>query len=450
MGGKEPCECVICKNHKKFNMPDEIVENALKGNLVLFCGAGISTESKIVHPYTFYSTILAELENELGYDIDLNTNFSRLMSQYVNTFTNGRRRLLNKIKERFDFINSFPQLLNMATMFHEEVAANPYIKTIITTNWDTYFEKYCGCTPIIDDTDATLWNVFNKRVFKIHGSINNIGSIVATEEDYEKSYNKLSTDLIGDRLKTILVSNTIVFIGFSFGDEDLNRLLDILSQKMGDFSNQFYLVTIDERWNEKNDKRIIPIITDGTYFIHRLNNILIEDGKLISNEIYDYARMLLQSIRATHEEIFNEKTYHDEIKNFPELLLTVAYQDAFIHALERCVANRRHGEYLMPGYFEPRLESYKSLYEKRLSEGKYDQAFYNLGYFEGLLALYLFSKGDDIEVRGFFVYGEENFENKEDLFINISENRNNDQFKYCLEKVENMKNVVPHYMPWFV
>ena len=67
MGGKEPCECVICKNHKKFNMPDEIVENALKGNLVLFCGAGISTESKIVLPYTFYSTILAELENELGY-----------------------------------------------------------------------------------------------------------------------------------------------------------------------------------------------------------------------------------------------------------------------------------------------------------------------------------------------------------------------------------------------
>ena len=44
---------------------------------------------------------------------------------------------------------------------------------------------------------------------------------------------------------------------------------------MGDFSNQFYLVTIDEKWKENVDSRVIPIITDGTYFIHQLNNILI-------------------------------------------------------------------------------------------------------------------------------------------------------------------------------
>ena len=334
----EPCECMICKNNKNFYMPEEIVESVLKNNLVLFCGAGISTESKSVYPESFYTNVLREIEYKTNKKVDLDTSFSRLMSLYIDTFPNGRRKLLNKIKEKFDFIDSFPQLLNTATSFHREVAANPFIETIITTNWDTYFEDYCNCIPVINDTDAALWNVFKKRVFKIHGSINNVGSIVATEKDYQKSYNRLSKDLIGDRLKTILASNTVAFIGFSFGDEDLNRLLDILSEKMGDFSNQFYLVTIDEKWKENADSRLIPIITD---FIHQLNNILIAEGRLVSSDIYDYAEELLYFIKEKHMKLFESNTYRDEIKAFPELLLSIAYQDAFIHALERCVAHRR-------------------------------------------------------------------------------------------------------------
>lgn len=41
-------------------------------------------------------------------------------------------------------------------------------------------------SPIVDDKDISLWNTFSKRVFKVHGSINNIGSIVATTSDYEE------------------------------------------------------------------------------------------------------------------------------------------------------------------------------------------------------------------------------------------------------------------------
>ena len=418
-------------------MPEEIVESVLKNNLVLFCGAGISTESKSVFPESFYTNVLRDIEYKTNKKVDLDTSFSRLMSLYIDTFPNGRRKLLNKIKEKFDFIDSFPQLLNTATSFHREVAANPFIETIITTNWDTYFEDYCDCTPVINDTDATLWNVFKKRVFKIHGSINNVGSIVATEKDYQKSYSRLSKD--------------IIFIGFSFGDEDLNRLLDILSEKMGDFSNQFYLVTIDEKWKENVDSRLIPIITDGTYFIHQLNNILITKGRLLSSYIYDYAEELLYFIKEEHMKLFESNTYRDEIKDFPELLLSIAYQDAFIHALERCVAHRSNGEYLIPGYFEPRIQSYKSHYDKRILEENYAQAFYNLGYCYGLHSLLLYANDpEEAGIPGLFIYEDNYFETKDDLFKYISENRNKKQFEYCSEKVQNMNDVVPHFMPWFI
>ena len=94
----EPCECMICKNNKKIDMPEEIVESVLKNNLVLFCGAGISTESKSVFPESFYANVLREIEDKTNKKVDLDTSFSRLMSLYVDTFPNGRRKLLNKIK----------------------------------------------------------------------------------------------------------------------------------------------------------------------------------------------------------------------------------------------------------------------------------------------------------------------------------------------------------------
>ena len=51
------CECAICKEQKPFVMPKEILDAAKNGELVLFCGAGISTENKNVLPYSFYSSI---------------------------------------------------------------------------------------------------------------------------------------------------------------------------------------------------------------------------------------------------------------------------------------------------------------------------------------------------------------------------------------------------------
>ena len=88
---KMNCECAICKNNKPFELPDEIIEAAIKGELVLFCGAGISTEGKNVLPFSFYSSI----QEELGVE-DNSISFSSLMQQYCNQ-PNGRKKLLKKI-----------------------------------------------------------------------------------------------------------------------------------------------------------------------------------------------------------------------------------------------------------------------------------------------------------------------------------------------------------------
>lgn len=105
------CGCSICKNNKPFELPNEIVEAAIKGELVLFCGAGISTEGKNVLPFSFYSSI----QEELGVE-DNSISFSSLMQQYCNQ-PNGRKKLLKKIRERFQYIHSFAELERQATNF---------------------------------------------------------------------------------------------------------------------------------------------------------------------------------------------------------------------------------------------------------------------------------------------------------------------------------------------
>lgn len=55
------CNCAICKNNKPFTMPEDIVKATIEENLVLFCGAGISTENKMVMPETICQVLFANL-----------------------------------------------------------------------------------------------------------------------------------------------------------------------------------------------------------------------------------------------------------------------------------------------------------------------------------------------------------------------------------------------------
>lgn len=255
------CECAICKDNKPFELPKEIVDAAMDGNLVLFCGAGISTENKNVLPFTLYSTV----KEDLGLDNE-EISFSEIMQQYCNK-PNGRKKLLQLIHQRFSYIHSFPEIERQATAFHRELAEIYPIQTIITTNWDTYFEEYCGALPITISEDFAFWDSNSRYVLKIHGSINNLSSIIATKDDYKRCFYELQNGIIGATLKNIIATKTVVFIGFSFGDEDFNQIINFLRNEMGEIYPHIYIVTLDENLSGRlNYKNCTCILTSGTFF----------------------------------------------------------------------------------------------------------------------------------------------------------------------------------------
>ncbi len=117
------------------------------------------------------------------------------MSLYCGTNINGRQKLLQKIKFRFDYCKQFSELYRQASWFHHELSSIYYIKTIITTNWDDYFEQECGAIPITIPEDFAFYNLPDRKVIKIHGSISNYGTIVATKQDYANCYRRLNRGL---------------------------------------------------------------------------------------------------------------------------------------------------------------------------------------------------------------------------------------------------------------
>ena len=55
--------CEECTLNIPFEMPSEIVDAYKNGNLIIFTGSGVSTESPNVYPSTFYQYIKNVIEN---------------------------------------------------------------------------------------------------------------------------------------------------------------------------------------------------------------------------------------------------------------------------------------------------------------------------------------------------------------------------------------------------
>jgi hypothetical protein len=177
------CVCPVCRVRIPFDLPEEVLEACQKRELVVFAGAGVSTENRLVLPFT----LAEDLSGVLGYEDEVLPSFPELMQEFEDRF--GRRRLLEEIHRRLSKIRSFPELDQKASAFHRQLSALFPIREIFTTNWDTYFEQECGAQPFVTAEDWAFWRSAKRRVFKLHGSIDNPASLVATSQD--------SSDAIG-------------------------------------------------------------------------------------------------------------------------------------------------------------------------------------------------------------------------------------------------------------
>lgn len=367
--------CAHCGQNHPFEMPEEILSAAAEGKLVLFAGAGVSTESRQVDRNTFVERIAAELRYEPG-----PLNFPEVMSDYERQF--GRPQLLQRIRERLDYIKAFPEVLGWATRFHHALATAYFLDHIITTNWDTYFEDITAATPIVVPADYAFWDLPGRKVFKLHGSMHNVGTIVATKEDYDRCYRRLRTGVIGASLKHLLATKRALFIGYSFGDSDLNRIFAFLKRELADVLPRSYLVT-PHGYGGPLFPRERVITTDGTYFIEKLKAAAAERGWIRPDRVFGRALALAALVDEAHARVRSSF----KIKETPAVIHTLAYQDGLAHAFQRIFALLPSGYYSNPHNAHHAVSTYELVRRGAIRERQYWDAAYAEGYRQGLASL---------------------------------------------------------------
>lgn len=434
--------CSICKNYTDFKIPEQIIDSIHE--VVLFVGAGVSTENKSILPNTFYDIIC----EEINIDSSKRIPFPEIMSKYC-LKKGGKSRLLNRIKERFDYFEAWPELYGRATIFHKELGKLPCIENIITTNWDDYFEKEAKATPFVTSEDIVFWEQPGKKVLKIHGSINNLGSIVATEEDYKKSYQNLQKGVLGNQMKLFLAKNIIIFIGYSFNDHDFKKIYKNILKEMNSCIRPAYIVTLERKPDDFWKKlKLIPIYTDGFYFIHKLREFFEKKQCLLALDgIGKIFKTRELTIRA-HEK--TAKKYNLKIN--PEIIYTLSYQDGVIHAIDYLLNKIPCGYSLCHKKISDSIEFYEDLIKKYKSKW-YDRAYLR-GYLNGLLCFLGMLKDTSFPIQIVPLYYNELFE-KEYFSINdfeksLKKKYNGPKIKFAegIIRKKNITNgIVLHHIP---
>lgn len=385
MSSQKACECAFCSNRLPFSFPEHLVNELLAGNIVLFSGAGISTENKSYAQHTFYE----QVAHELG--CGNSKSFPELMEEYCRQ-PNGRIRLVTAIKDRFDYFCSFDDFYRDMTQFHRALSPLYMIREIVTTNWDDFFEKECGFDSFVGESDMAFWAAAKRRLMKIHGSIRNLGSLVATVTDYDTSTRRLNDGPMGAQLKVLLTQKTFIYTGYSLSDSTFLNLAEQIAAMMSPNLRQSYFVSpfIDHDKIKSFPIPLAPIQTDGSFFFEQLRIHVQERAAIVSEDAFDACDELLNDACDAHIRAADMfiKTKH------PLLVFAMSYQDGLIHGLKRVKRLRSTGEYHSRAAVARKIAGYEQRAGEFRRKRDYWNSSYADGYSDALLMLLIFS--DDL------------------------------------------------------
>ena len=252
--------------------PPEYLIKAIENNgCILFAGAGASADAKLP---TWAELVfgMTKMVEEVGEKNEKNEKeIQKLLDnkEYI--------VLADFCKEKlgdFDFSNYIKNKLDVSkktSLTHGLLSRIPF-KSVITTNFDCFIEKYRANSAVVYPDDLENSNNIDadqvneiKYIYKIHGSYDKASSIVLTKSDFRNLLFKKAK--YKHQLKQIFLNNVVLFYGYSFNDPDIDFLLqEIMAEYDGKTQKHYALIPdIDEIKREylqrEYNLRVIPYNT---------------------------------------------------------------------------------------------------------------------------------------------------------------------------------------------
>jgi len=212
----------------------EFGERILGDQAALFIGAGTSRDAGFVD----WSALLRHLAKDLELDIKLEHDLPAV-AQYHHNHDESREKITRTIIEAMSR-DAEP------TEVHRIISRLP-IDTIWTTNYESLIEDTCRSAGRVVEVKRKLSNLAQARqgrdlvVYKMHGCITDPDDAVLTKDDYDLYDTKRS--LFTDALKGDFVEKTFLFLGFSFTDPNIERVLAKLRSQLPQNLRTHYWIT---------------------------------------------------------------------------------------------------------------------------------------------------------------------------------------------------------------
>jgi hypothetical protein len=132
---------------------------------------------------------------------------------------------------------------------------------------------------------------------------------------------------------------------------------------MDSLHKQAYVVTPFEGEVETaKGKGLIPIFTDGSYFLSKIKDRAVAQKIMLPDDIYVSAENLFATVKNEHHRLHNIV----KVSNHPELIYVASYQDGMMHALGRVGRMRITGEYSQGERIRLVIENYLKWQREKL------------------------------------------------------------------------------------
>ena len=270
-----------------------LAEELEKGKLVVFVGAGVSKNSglpdwkELRKDYAEYRGIKEFTSKE--YLTIPEEVFERYGS--LKYYEIAEKRFLGKYVP-----NSVHRILKKMDLTY-----------IITTNYDTLIEDQIKNLQIVSKDEDLPYTNSNRMLIKMHGDFKN-KNIVLKKSDYD-NYEK-NFQLISTLIKGLFTTNTILFIGYSYNDTNVQQIMNWIKEILKEETRKAFLVEFTEK-DDKEEENGEQINRISLKLLTKNNDeILYADKK--GRVDYDYEKTLTEFLL----NIYNEKENVRQEKNF--------------------------------------------------------------------------------------------------------------------------------------
>ena len=212
-------------------------EAMLNKKLVVFVGSGTSLDAGMPS----WSGAVKNIANKLGIPEKEIDNL-KIPQFYYNS--RGKKEYVELIRKIFRFNDD----LDIQEIHRNIIKMN--VKTMITTNYDCLLEKAATenseFIQVISQDRDLPYKTAGKELIKIHGDFEH-DNFVLKEDDYLHYTNNFK--LIEAYVKSLLATNVILFVGYSFNDPDIKQIFSWVKEVLEDDLQRAYMLNVTQKFD---------------------------------------------------------------------------------------------------------------------------------------------------------------------------------------------------------